>query len=318
MAPLALAAVLPQVHVILRVAVRARGIELHLVRGLLVTVSTDELGVCAGEREMCLLAVVELPDAPAIGGVAAGAVAAQATFVKIIWPMAVDATGAGILVRARDVTLLARHRHVQADEREAGQVVIEVRAGTPALRRVTLSAVDSEFSGVDVAGAVTAEAIRRELLARDIGRMASMAGHFLVQSLERPPSIARVIERCRQPFLVAVAGLALVAEAARVRVLAAMATLAIPRQRIVQTAASMTIRTVDVSVRALQGESGFLGVIELRGFPARRRVTVGAFLTTLAAMHVVRRMTGDALLRSALVAVTEMAREARDILVLVA
>jgi hypothetical protein len=80
----------------------------------------------------------------------------------------------------------------------------------------------------------------------------------------------------------------------------------------------MTIRAGDTSMAALQGESGFLGMVELRGLPARGRMAVGTLRTALAAMDVVRRMTGNALLRSALVAIAEVACDACDFLVPVA
>jgi len=57
----------------------------------------------------------------------ARAVVAEAALVKVICTMAVDAAFAGILVGASDVTLLAGHRHMQPDEREAREVVVEAR-----------------------------------------------------------------------------------------------------------------------------------------------------------------------------------------------
>ncbi len=318
MAALALATVLPQMHVILRVAIRARRIELHLIRGLLVTVGAGEFRVGAREREARLLAVVELPDTPAIRGMAARAIVAEATLVKVIGAMAVDAAFASILVSASDVTLLARHRNMQADEREARQVVVEVGFRAPSRWRMALRAVDSEFSGMHVRCTVAADAARFQLLGGDDRRVTRVTVDLLVPSFERPFTIPRVIERSRQPLLVAVTSLALSAEAARVRVFAAVATLAILGQRVLQAAASMTICAVNACVDAQQGKAGLLRMIELRGLPARGRVAVGAFRAALASMHVVRRMTGNALLRRALVAIAEVTGEARDVLVLVA
>lgn len=317
MAALALPAVLAQMHVILRMAIRARCFELQLLRGLLVTVSAGEFRVRANEGEVRFLAVVELPDAPAIRGMAARAVVAESPLVKVIRTVAVDAAFAGVLVSARHVTLLARHRHMQADEREGREVMVEIRIGAPSRRRVTLRAVDAELPGMHVRCTVTADAARFELLLGNVRSVARVTGHLLVSSFERPSAIARMIEYSRQPLLVAVARIALAAEATCMRVFGTMTALTIARQRVLQAAASMTIRAVDACVDTQQGEAGLLRVIELRSLPARGRMTVGALRAALVAMHVVGRMTGNALLRRVLVSIAEVAGEARDVFVLV-
>ena len=318
MAALALPAVLTQMYVVLGVAIRTRCFQLHLLRGLLVTVSAIDLRVRAREREFRFLAVVELPDTPAVRRMAARAVVTEAALVEVIGAMAVDATFARVLVSARDVALFAWHRHMQAHEREAREVVIEVRFGAPSRWRVALRAVDSEFPGMHVRCAVAADATRLELLRGDVRRMTRVTGDLLVPSFERPAAVARMIEYGGQPLLIAMARLALGAKAAGVRVFGAMAALTIARQRIVQAAAAMAIRTVDTCVDTQQGEAGLLRMIELRRLPARCRMAVGAFRAALAAMHVVGRMTGNALLRRALVAIAEMTGEARNLLVPVA
>jgi len=262
--------------------------------------------------------MVELPDTPAIRGMTARAVVAEAALVKVICTMAIDADFVGVLVSASDVTLLAWHSYMQADEREAREVMIEVGFRAPSRWGVALRAVGSEFAGMHVRCTVAAGAARFELLGGDDRRVTRVTVDFLVPPFERPFAIARVIEGSRQPLLFAMAVLALAAEAARVRVLAAVATLAISRHRILQAAAAMAIRAVDACVDAQQGEAGLLRMIELRSLPARGRVAVGAFRAALAAMHVVGRMTGNALLRRALVAIAEMTGEARNLLVPVA
>jgi len=100
------------VHVVLRVAIRARGVELHFIRRLFVTSGAGELRVCACEREVRFFAVVELPDAPAVRRMATRAVVAEAALVEVIGAMAVGATLARVLIRTRDVALLARNGDV--------------------------------------------------------------------------------------------------------------------------------------------------------------------------------------------------------------
>lgn len=67
MAALALPPVLTQVHIVLLMASEARRIQLDLTRGLLVTAGADQFRVRPGECESRLLAVIELPDRPAVG-----------------------------------------------------------------------------------------------------------------------------------------------------------------------------------------------------------------------------------------------------------
>jgi hypothetical protein len=83
-------------------------------------------------------------------------------------------------------------------------------------------------------------------------------------------------------------------------------------QLVLEIPRTVAVLTVQVSVRLFQRKSGFPGVIEAGGFPAAGGMTTGAFRTTLPAMHVVRRMAGDALLWRPLVAIPEMALHASD------
>ena len=64
-AALALAAELPVVHVVLRMARGAVACELHGLRRLLVTPLARGAGVRAEQRESSRLRMVELPEAPA-------------------------------------------------------------------------------------------------------------------------------------------------------------------------------------------------------------------------------------------------------------
>jgi hypothetical protein len=83
-------------------------------------------------------------------------------------------------------------------------------------------------------------------------------------------------------------------------------------QLVLEIPRTVAVLTVQVSVRIFQRKSGFLGVIEAGRFPAAGGMATGAFRTALPAMHVVRRMAGDALLWRPLVAIPEMALHASD------
>src|SRR5947207_2426248 len=204
-AAITLAAVLPEVHVVLLVTRQAVLLELHLIRWAAVARLAGELAVCAAERKPGLLAVVELPQLPAVLRVAAVAVLAEVALVHIILLVAVDALVADLAILAGEVTLLARHCHVQTDQREFRQVVIEAHARAPALRRVALIALLAEAAGVHIVRPMAAHALGRQLLRHHVRRVAGVAGDLLVLPGEGPRGVARVVEARRLPFLAAVA-----------------------------------------------------------------------------------------------------------------
>src|ERR1700730_8452165 len=122
----------------------ACAVEFHLRRRLLVTGGAAELCVCAGEREAGLFAVVEFPQAPAIGGVALLTFLAEASLVNIRLFVALDAGRVRYPERLSLVTLLARNRDVQAEKRKFRQIVIEVDHRLPALWQMAVVARGSQ------------------------------------------------------------------------------------------------------------------------------------------------------------------------------
>jgi len=147
--------------------------------------------------------------------------------------------------------------------------------------------------------------------------MARVAIHVYVFPDELPASIARMVECGLAPLLCLVATGAVSSHAACMSILALVAADTVLWQLILQVPRTVAVLTVQARVCVFQGESGFLEVIEARGFPAAGGMTTGAFRTALPAMHVVRRMAGDALLWRPLVAIPEMALHASDGLVFV-
>jgi hypothetical protein len=180
-------------------------VELDLRRGLLVTGRADQLCVRAGEGEARLLAVVKIPQAPAIGGVALLAFLSEASLVNIRLFMAFDASGVRYPERSSRMTLFAGHRNVQAKKRKFSQIVIEVDHRLPTLGHMTVFAGGAQPGAVNVARPVTADAICRQLAWTESGRVTSMAIQARVFPDQLPTSIARVVERGRQPLLRSVA-----------------------------------------------------------------------------------------------------------------
>src|SRR5579862_1375915 len=101
-------------------------IELDLRRGLFVASRAAEFCVRACERKAGLFAMVELPHAPAIRGVAVLALLSEAALVNIGLFMTLDACGVRYPEGLARMALLARNRNMQAKKRELRQVVIEV------------------------------------------------------------------------------------------------------------------------------------------------------------------------------------------------
>src|SRR5207244_5069992 len=85
-------------------------LELHLIRWAAVARLAGELAVRAAERKSGLLAVVELPQLPAVLRVAALAVLAEIALVHVILLVAIDAFVAdlALLAGGGDVVVLAR------------------------------------------------------------------------------------------------------------------------------------------------------------------------------------------------------------------
>src|SRR5437879_1966452 len=84
MAAVALRAVLPEMPVILVMAVPALGRRLHRTRGLVMTIGTFQLLVRAEERKMRLLGVVETPQLPSVRRVTALAFLAESALVHVV------------------------------------------------------------------------------------------------------------------------------------------------------------------------------------------------------------------------------------------
>src|SRR6267143_600331 len=97
-----------------------------------------------------------------------------------------------------------------------------------------------------------------------------------------------------------------------------MAAEAVLRDLVLHVAGAVAIGAGDVVVDALEREAGLLLVIELRVLPAAGAVAIGAFRTAIPAVHIVRLVTGHAFLRRVLVAIAEVAGDARHVDVLVA
>lgn len=231
------------------------------------TVAAIELRVFAGQREFRLPVVIEIPDAPAVGRMAGGAVAAEAAFVYIAASMAGNAVVRGAGIRARGVALATSNDHVHAQQRERAEIVIERQPRFPAHRSVAGFASHPLRAGVNVITPMAAGAILRQLLHRKRCGVARVAIERGVAARKFEVALHGVIEGRHPPGVVAVATGAILAEPRGVRVRAAMASHAGARQFVVELSAAMAAGAVERRVAAQQREVRFLRVIETRGFP---------------------------------------------------
>ena len=115
--------------------------------------------MCAGQRKVRLLTVVELPDVPAVSIVTIGALLTQTALVNVVLFVTVVACLAGAFVAGRYMALHAWNRHVQSDQWETAQIVIERNIIAPTVGRMALIAVLAELARMHVLCAVTAAAI---------------------------------------------------------------------------------------------------------------------------------------------------------------
>jgi hypothetical protein len=136
-------------------------VELDLRRRLFVTGCAAQFFVRAGKREARLLAVVELPHAPAVGRVALLTFLSEASLVNVRVFMAFEASGVGYPERLSFVTLFTRHRNVQPQKRKFRQIVIEIDHRFPTLGLMAIVARGTQSAAVNVARPVTAHAILR-------------------------------------------------------------------------------------------------------------------------------------------------------------
>jgi hypothetical protein len=172
---LTLAAELPQVHIILRVARGAFRAQFHLRSRLAMAAGAIEPGVRSEQRETGLLAMIEIPPLPAVGGMALLALRSEVAFVGVVLLVAIDAFRACALEGFAAVTLIARDGDMQSQKRKLRQVMVEVHDELPPLRQMTFLALGAEPALVNIVGRVTSHAIGGEFARADRSGVAGVA-----------------------------------------------------------------------------------------------------------------------------------------------
>src|SRR6202049_926893 len=120
-----------------------------------------QLGVRAEQRKMRFLGVIENPQRPAVGRMAALALLAEASLVHVIVRMALDA-GRGRPAEGQSrVALRTADDAVQTQQRILGQVMIECDLGRPLVLAVTMVAPALQLAAVRVFAAMATGAVGR-------------------------------------------------------------------------------------------------------------------------------------------------------------
>src|SRR5207253_1901765 len=174
-------------HVVFLVTRQAVLLELHLIRWAAVARLAGELAVRAAERKAGLLAMIELPQLPAVLRMAALAVLAEIALVHVILLVAVDAFVGDLLV-------------LPGEGPRGVARVVEARR-LPFLAAVADAAVLAEATGVRVLRLMAAEAVARQLVLQIPRAVAVVAGDAVVHPLERETGLLEVIELRGLPAL---------------------------------------------------------------------------------------------------------------------
>ena len=288
MAAITLIAIGAQMPIILAVTGDALGRCLGGPWRLMVTVGALQSGMRTEQRKFGFLGVIEAPDRPSIGRVAALALLAEAAMMHVLVSVTADAGRRRIPEGQRRVTLRAAHDPVQPEQWITRQIVIEKDVAAPALLAVAAVTAPLEPAAVRIFRAMTVVTSLAQFLLRNDRCVASVAGDPGVGSLQREVMTLQVIVIDRVPMLVVVAIPALAAIAARVSIIGVMAAPAVLGDLVLVVAAAVTGQTVDPVVHTEQRVAGFLLVIVFRGLPLAGGVAAATVRAPRAAVLIVR------------------------------
>lgn len=221
------------------------------------------------------------------------ALLAQTALMYIVLGVAAAAGGLRIAERLRRMALHAAHDAVQTEQRVLRQVVIEADVGAPGILAVACGTLSGHLAAVGIFAAMAALAILRQLVL-SLSRMTGVAVELGVRAFEGKFVPSGMVVDERMPLVVAVAIAALRTKTARMRVVGAVAAVAILRDPVFVVAAAVTSETVDLGMRAEQRVTGLLRVIELGALPVLGSMTFAAVRTARTAMLVIGSMATDA------------------------
>ncbi len=172
--------------------------------------------------------------------------------------------------------------------------MVEANLVAPARLTMASGAITSHAAGMHVVCLVAAEAFLGQFLGLDARRVASVAGELFVLAVQRVLVFGEMVVLYRLPATRAVAGGAIVTEAASVGVFRRVAAMAGLRQLRLQVAVFVASVAGDLPVLAVKAKSRFLEVIKTGVFPAHGAVAVLTGRPARTAVHIVGRVAGVA------------------------
>jgi hypothetical protein len=280
------------------------------------------------KRKARLAVMVELPEPPPIGIVAELAARAETALVHVAHGMTRITRRCGFLEFQTGMTLFARGQAVEAQERESGELVIELHTTRPArLIMARLTAIPL-LTAVNVVGEMAGGAFPGNLLLLDVAAMAAAARLIPVRSLQLEACVSQMVETTLLPAIRGVTPGAVLAEVSTMKIIRLMTSNAarvrsplrpgrlagIDLARMDPSAQSpMASRTGGSPVTAAQREISLLVVVEGGSLPARRFVAADAAGAEASAMYVVRCVAVTASRRGILVGLTRVADRAVDL-----
>lgn len=125
--------------------------------------------------------VIELPEIPAVGRVAAVTGFTERALVMVILFVAAHAIGVGSRKLIADMATLARHHIVKTDQGEVGEVVVEAIDDLPIVRDMAGGTHLHVWVLVDVTGGVAGGTVARQIILQSTG-VAVGAGERLVMA----------------------------------------------------------------------------------------------------------------------------------------
>ena len=160
------------------------------------------------------------------------------------------------------MAFFAGRRGVQAEQREAGQVMVKNNTVSPAGRLMTALTLLAFLSPVNIIRLVTVKTLYRQFVLVKITSMAGVAQQLLMFSLQWKVGATLVIEAAFFPLCLVVAGLAFFAITAMVRIVSAMACNTGRSRFFVLDRVLVTGITADIGMSALQAKIRILIMIE--------------------------------------------------------
>jgi hypothetical protein len=214
---------------------------------------------------------------PSLLRVAGRAVQTQLPQVHVVGPVAVDASGSGlILVEGSSVTAITTHLTVGSLKREIGVAFMPECHLRPAHRRVTAFTAGSESPQVLIIRAMARNALGLQLLHLRVPPVAASAVELVVCRFESEAAILLVVEDGASPGDRRMAFLTGWAESAAVNVFQ-FVTRCASHWRTLVSLIGMTELAARLGVPSVESEVR-LRVVELRGSPVDHRVTALALI----------------------------------------